>query len=183
MQQLNYISLVCDTPISTKYKKIWYQIVEKCVPSGMIGSQSIIGPDQQAKPVSHVHLARPKYHEYMVFLTGPLEKHTIDCIVYIWDRLFPNDDFLIKASHIQVQNALKKQSATDFSQPDMALMLSKLAHNRWVAKMIGQGWRWGMQKDVKNKIHPLLKDWDLLPEQWRKAKKHLADKIVQAYQL
>jgi hypothetical protein len=45
--------------------------------------------------------------------------------------------------------------------------LARLEHERWVADKLRSGWRHGPERDDTRKIHPLLVDWDQLPESER----------------
>jgi RyR domain len=46
--------------------------------------------------------------------------------------------------------------------------LAELEHERWMRERIGQGWRYGEERDNRRRIHPSLVDWAVLPEAERK---------------
>lgn len=43
--------------------------------------------------------------------------------------------------------------------------IARIAHGRWVNHMVNQGWKFGKKKSIKNLIHPLLVDYDNLPDE------------------
>ncbi len=45
--------------------------------------------------------------------------------------------------------------------------LARLEHDRWVAEKVRTGWRYGPERDDDRKIHPLIVDWEQLPESER----------------
>ena len=53
-----------------------------------------------------------------------------------------------------------------FSAEDMT-SLSVLEHDRWMRKLIADGWKPGPVKDISRKVHPLLVPWDKLSEEDR----------------
>lgn len=158
-------------------------IVRKCVPSGMVSSVQIVGMDQMPKVVDNLTIQRPNYYEYLVFLTSQLDRHTISCIVHVWSKMFDKHDFLIKASCMDAENVRQKPKDQLLAKHiDTERSLSKLAHNRWVNQMINQGWRWGIKKSQSKKIHPLLKDWDLLPEKWQQKRLDITRNFLASHQ-
>lgn len=52
-------------------------------------------------------------------------------------------------------------------------------HEAWCAQRFGEGWRFGEVKDAEAKTHPLLRDYDALPNEQR-AKDELMTAIVGA---
>jgi RyR domain len=44
------------------------------------------------------------------------------------------------------------------------LDLSEAEHERWMRKLLADGWRWGPEKDPVRKIHPLLVPWSELAD-------------------
>ncbi|MGC8493462.1 MAG: RyR domain-containing protein [Syntrophobacteraceae bacterium] len=64
--------------------------------------------------------------------------------------------------------------------PDQAELLSKVEHARWCAERWLDGWRWGEEKDPKDKIHPDLVPWDKLPEAERKIDEVLVSQVFTA---
>jgi hypothetical protein len=54
----------------------------------------------------------------------------------------------------------------EFSPEDLK-SLSIDEHDRWVRKLVADGWRPGPEKDVTRKVHPLLVAWDQLSEEDR----------------
>ena len=47
---------------------------------------------------------------------------------------------------------------------DLAEKLAENAHDVWAEQRIKEGWRYGLQRDDKDKKHPCLKPYDELPE-------------------
>jgi hypothetical protein len=54
---------------------------------------------------------------------------------------------------------------TPFSfTPEELDLLSREEHDRWMRKLLADGWVWGPEKDVDGKIHPLLVVWERLSD-------------------
>lgn len=47
--------------------------------------------------------------------------------------------------------------------PTEVLMMAKLEHRRWREERESNGWIWGPQKDVENRISPYIAEWDEIP--------------------
>jgi voltage-gated potassium channel Kch len=45
--------------------------------------------------------------------------------------------------------------------------LARSEHDRWVADKVHNGWRYGPERNDDRKIHPLIVDWDQLPDRER----------------
>lgn len=52
-------------------------------------------------------------------------------------------------------------------------------HDQWAQQKIRDGWQWGPIKDAGKKTHPLLVDWNDLPD-WERRKDLLINAIVAA---
>ncbi len=48
--------------------------------------------------------------------------------------------------------------------PEEIEILAEMEHNRWKAERFLDGWLYGPEKDIKEKMHPDLVKWELLPE-------------------
>lgn len=68
---------------------------------------------------------------------------------------------LVPAPLIDPRGALFSFSAPEVEE------LARLEHDRWVADKLRAGWRYGPDRDDERKIHPLLVDWEQLPESER----------------
>lgn len=56
-----------------------------------------------------------------------------------------------------------KPSPPDFSEKQLEAM-AIMEHGRWVVERLLNGWKYGEQKDIENKISPYLVPWSELPD-------------------
>ncbi|MDR0575220.1 MAG: AAA family ATPase [Tannerella sp.] len=68
-------------------------------------------------------------------------------------------------------------SVEKFSE-DEILKIAKLAHEIWIKSKIDAGWTYGDRKDAVKRTHPLLVDWDDLPETEKQKDKDIAENII-----
>lgn len=62
--------------------------------------------------------------------------------------------------------------------PEEILIMAMMEHDRWRAERESNGWIWGPQKDVDNRISPYIADWDKIPEEIRKYDVEAVENII-----
>ena len=62
--------------------------------------------------------------------------------------------------------------------PEETLMMAMMEHDRWRAERESNGWIWGPQKDVENRISPYIADWDKIPESIQKYDIEAVENII-----
>jgi voltage-gated potassium channel Kch len=142
----------------------------------------LLGPALQVEPLlrgTNESLARAKHEEYVrhelargvALGEGPM---------VAWEQLDEgwkdaNRAFadgigakLAAAGCVLVPAPLIDPHATLFSfTPEELESLARSEHDRWVAERVRSGWRYGPERDDDRKIHPLIVDWDQLPDSER----------------
>lgn len=68
-------------------------------------------------------------------------------------------------------------SVEKFNEAEI-LKIAKLAHEIWMKSKIDAGWIYGKAKDPIKKTHPLLVDWDDLPEEEKQKDIDIAENII-----
>ena len=61
---------------------------------------------------------------------------------------------------------------------DTVLLLAKNEHNRWMKERSETGWEYGLGRDDKKKIHPLMVAWNKLPDEEKQKDINVAKNII-----
>jgi len=155
-----YISLLTFTPLESDSINLWLETIRKFAPQGVMMS-------------GVVEKKRIKKKEYLhtITLTRDLLPWETEFIVAAWEFLFV-DDFEIETSLDYY--GIPKDAETEYDIAENVIeelkqSCSKYLHNRWVDTKISEGWRYGLKLNNEQKTHPSLRDWDSLPESYRRA--------------
>lgn len=98
-------------------------------------------------------------HSFEVALQHDLTDSELETICEMLDRLF--SDYDIEASG---SSQLDENHSLQLGQ-----QIAIAEHNRWVDKMVGEGWRWGPKLNISERTHPMIQAWEQLPEKYQQA--------------
>ena len=100
-----------------------------------------------------------------------LDPAKMDGVIMLWCEICSHDfdvactvDHGAAASYGGAECGLEMDGAALEAVAEKA---SAFRHNRWVDRMVADGWRFGMAKDDKEKTDPLLREWHNLLERQR----------------
>jgi len=111
-------------------------------------------------------------HCYTVPLKRDLTSEETAFVISAWEYMFPQD------FDIEISNQYNPSMMGDFENsfeidPEVKQMaiadMNKNHHNRWVEGKISEGWRHGAYYNSREKTHPALRTWDMLPESHRRS--------------
>lgn len=115
------------------------------------------------------HYTDEDVHIYEVSLVRNLVESEGEKIVKMWD-LIMEEDFIIETStpypETTIETEYESKVANSFNR--LTDKIAKEEHNKWKDKKIKEGWRYALDYSEKDKTHPLLKDWDHLPSEYKK---------------
>jgi len=74
------------------------------------------------------------------------------------------DHIAVKARQIGCHLKRGKPDPSFQFSPEEIEKLAEIEHRRWIADRKLSGWTYGPTKDLKLKHHPMLVDWEFLPE-------------------
>jgi hypothetical protein len=161
----HHIMLSTPEPIDTCTANDWYKAVKTFGPEGVVYTYTIgdndIGMEYGIRDDEFAHC-------YIVPLKRDLTPTETQIIVAAWEYMF-DADFDIEISN---QYSVDQEYEIDIDEATAtraAVDMKKWHHNRWVSEMTVKGWRYGTYFSESNKTHPALRDWDSLPESYRRS--------------
>ena len=112
---------------------------------------------------------------YMKELAEPDGKRRGDTAsMYPWEELSEEwrddnraqvDHIIVKLKTIGASIALLPKSDRDFSFSENEIeLLARMEHQRWIAQKIMCGWRFSLDRNDKQRLHPCLVPWEQLSE-------------------
>ena len=100
-----------------------------------------------------------------------MQDNEAEFVVSAWERRY-QDDFEIEISHLyRADSDMQRPFEITIDSDTRAKVLdaaSKFIHNRWVDAKTMDGWRYGLDYNEQEKTNPIIRDWDSLPESYRK---------------
>lgn len=162
-----YIRLTCDEKLDGDIAKKWFSTVRNKGPESIVGSVQVEGPDNTLKNVQLIHRTVGDKHHYDVPLVRDLTGDELNRIKGAW-----KDGGTIESSAPEVKDARVQLfdgvEIPETSYKEMCWEIAKLQHARWVQERMNEGWRYGDRYSARDKVHPMLKPWDDLPQQYQK---------------
>lgn len=167
----HHILLRTDQPIDVLDAIEWYNTVKTFGPPNIVYPYQFHGKDVAME--YGLYPCNELAHAYSVPLVRDLTSDEALFIVSAWETIYCGD------FDIELSSSYDNKGMGDFQNTieydiDESLMtestqaMNKWEHNRWLDKMISEGWRWGQYYNSKQKTHPALRDWDTLPESHRR---------------
>lgn len=165
MEKHPYIKLIVDDQLEPADAKVWQNIVESTIPSGVLGETEIT-VNGNSKSTSFYIKKSPSGWCYIVPLTRDLNVNEVKDVAIAWHREFTDGDFKIDYSSVGEAEA-KKEDLKTVALKEIAQEAAKLNHNSWLTEMSDRGWRYGNQFSQRNKINPNLLPWDQLNKKYQ----------------
>jgi len=172
----HYIKLTVDKKLSKKETKTWFAVINRHAPNGTVTGHQMKHPENGP---ANIRLIHKKYlsgkHAYMVPLTRDLRDDEVEKIANVWDRVQKEGDFEIEGSFDSYYyTAQPEENPVDLEKnmDEFANQVSKKIHTKWYNEKIRDGWRFG-KLDLENKMSPMMRPWDELPEEKRKVDEEL----------
>lgn len=128
------------------------------------------GPEGIIKDDKIYKSKNKKYFCYRVELTRDLLKDEAEFIIYYWDFKF-DQDYDIEITQTDINDIFSYDidyAVFPDAKSKIIEVASRFLHNRWVDNKIKNGWRYGLYYNIRNKTDPKLRDWDSLPQEYRK---------------
>lgn len=165
-----YIKLISDDHITLTDGRLWFKTVMVNAPAGIM--TSIDSLDLNGEPVS-TRIVRRSYKdktEFIIPLMRDLLPSELERIADAWKRVSPPGNFSIAINPTQDQKL--NQAVADLTLPQdeyqaLCAQLAKVQHASWMREKADEGWSYGPVLSLKNKTHPLMRNWDDLPEKYR----------------
>lgn len=175
IQAQHHIRLITDDKIPNAKATLFLKTVEKVGPDNIINSMQVY--DKVGGIVEVMLRHYQDYngdHVYEVPLKRNLEITECEKIIFVWDKLFKDEDFIIETSTPYTKTGIPEKEDDIISRDKFAEMCEKLSkekHNRWLQARIDKGWRFATRFSNKDKTHPMLRDWDSLPSEYKQVDK------------
>lgn len=161
----HHIMLKTEQPLDQQVAIAWYEVVKMLSPENIIYSYS--SGTQDVAMEYGVRETEELPHCYTIPLTRDLTPEEAGIILEGWETVFA-EDFDIEISNLYNEADPYEieidESLLQIAENDMG----KWHHNRWVHQMMREGWHYGLYFSESKKSHPALKEWDSLPEQYRR---------------
>jgi hypothetical protein len=166
----SYIMLKTVEPISKSVMRSWYRCAKEFLPNGIISSVQTTDDHGNLRGVTMVHREKDGEHDYIIPLTRDILDREAQPVVNAFVKACPNSDFDIEISSAQADlaNTSNAIEVNDSKYTDLCTAWAKKQHEDWLKDRLDGGWRYGTTMSLKNKTHPLVRQWSELPDQFRK---------------
>lgn len=163
-----YIQLLVKEPLDKKQASAWMASAKAMAPSGVLATVQTTDEQGGLKGVSMVHKEGKKKHAYLIPLTRDLAPDEIQKIVDDFAAREPEMDFDIESNETRIEATERDSiSVSDARHLAICTAMAKARHDKWMKERLNGGWRYGIGFDTEEKTHPLLRNWDQLPDQFR----------------
>ena len=153
--------------------------VKKHAPSGILAPYNRTFKSGERADIYVVQSVTDDNHLYQVPLKRNLEDSEAKVIVDAWAKVY-EDDFDIEATSalIPIKDLINFDEVDVDDSYEQYLIDNTVStkHNRWMVEQVEEGWRYGMEYDKKEKIHPFLRPWEQLSQ---RDKQVFVDKVLQ----
>ena len=165
-----YIKLIVSESLPRETMSCWFQCVKAFAPSGVLATVQTTDDKGALRSASMVDREVKGKHEYVIPLTRDLSDKEVTPIVESFDEHNPDLEFDVEVSSSEANSLLdgEKAKISDDRYSELCSAWAKKQHDEWVKERTDLGWRYGPTISLKNKTHPLLRQWHELPEKFRK---------------
>jgi hypothetical protein len=167
----SYIQLIVPHKLEKEIIKRWFACVEQCLPSGMIGSTTIVVDKKTKETNIYSKVLENKKICYIIPLVRNCDSSEIHELVQHWIKRYPTGDFIIDYSQQDNESTNGSKSIEEKKINEVLDAWAKKEHKRWMDDCIKQGWKYGVKMSTVKKTHPWLQPWEMLPENAKEQKK------------
>lgn len=163
-----YIQLSVDRPLETALLRDWLGCVRAAAPSGVVATVQTVDDAGQPQAVKLVHREAKGRHAYLVPLTRDLADAEVEQIVRAYADDHPDLDFDIETQADRL--AVLRREPIDVDAAEhlaLCLAIAKRRHGDWMRERSDAGWRYGPSFSAEEKVHPLIRPWEQLPDRYR----------------
>ena len=162
-----FIRLKTSSPLPKEEAIAWYHTVKNLAPSGVLASVQTTNPQGDPDVIFMVHKeTNGGVHYYEI----PLTRDLTDEETAVIEEAYPEGE--IETSSEEVIAARQGPADAVVMEEDdynqLCETLAKHQHQRWYEERSRAGWSFGLMLNEKTKVHPLMRPWEELPEQYRK---------------
>lgn len=175
-----FIKLMTDQPLDKPSIRAWFNCVVENAPSGIINMITVQDDDDNRHVACLVHQTLvDDHHGYLIPLTRDLRVSEVDHIVEQFASEQSKLDFDVETHETRLtakdDNVIPLDAVKHVA---LCVALAKQKHESWVRERTNAGWRFGVEFNVDEKTHPLLRPWDQLPEQYKIPDLHWPQQLV-----
>lgn len=182
----HYLAITVHDKLSDENRKLFYQIVKRNLPDGVLTTLQIRRPEKGLKNVSMVTEQLEDKICYKIVLSRDLTEREIQPIFeQLAEELEADINFEIDGSANVVTSPTGFDTSSyydlsDYKKKTVAEKVAKYMHQRWMQERVDQGWRYGVEQNNQDKTHPMLRGWDDLPEAYRQVDEDLPGVLLDA---
>lgn len=163
-----FIKLKVEKPLSKADIRAWFNCVVEHGPSGIVNSVTVADDDDNRHVVRLIHQVTDHRHNYVIPTVRDLGDEEVDQIVEQFGETHPDLDFDVELHTTRLrardQDVIPLDAARHLA---LCNAMAKRKHEDWVRERTDAGWRYGVVFDAEEKVHPLVRPWDQLPERYR----------------
>lgn len=172
-----YICLSTSEPIDDQCLKSWFHSVLSAGPSGNVVATQV--PPE----MNYLRFYRRKLHGehcYVASLVRNLNGDEADKIANMFLVKQPTAMGKITWSQEPYQEDNREKLSEDILK-SIAVEAARMNHNRWVQTRMDEGWRFAASHNTKQKTSPICKNWDQLPEAYKRAEYHRVKTLLEIF--
>lgn len=165
-----YIALKTADSLDKEIMHCWFKTAKELLPNGILTTIQTTDDTGSLRGVSMVHREVGGKHEYLIPLSRDLSDNEVQPVVDFFSEKYPELDFEIEVSSSQVGSLRTSEPVKidDGKYLELCTAWSKKQHDIWLKDRLDGGWRYGTSVSLKDKTHPLARQWHELPDQFKK---------------
>lgn len=161
----HHIELKTKDPLPKGWAGRWAREVMRHGPEGIVVATELLRGRELVNTMLYCVHGATGCH-YIVPLARNLSDAEVDSIAKAWNDAWKDGDFVINWSQDDQMEEDVRVLQTNLLE-QIVDTAAKQSHNRWYENMVEDRWQWGPKMSTKNKMHPMLRPWDDLPEKYR----------------
>lgn len=142
--------------------KVFFKLCRENLPSGVMTTFTM--GDKQAS-------MKKTANEGKTTLTVPLTRHLtekeVKAFVEAFDPLVERDYKIVASRIDDVVDAEVSVEVDEGPLLELCTAWAKKQHDDWLQDKLSSGWRYGTSVSIKDKKHPLIRQWNDLPAEYR----------------
>jgi len=162
-----YVQIIVPQEFTPQQIKTWFATVENNLPSGLISSTSLEQKGQVRNSKFFHKQTANKKHAYVIPLVRDLDASEVHSILKNWCEIYSDGDFTFDYSQSEGIKSAPPPSLEQHKIDQVLDAWAKHQHQAWMKRHTDQGWRYGVRLSSKDKTHPWIQPWEILPSQAR----------------
>lgn len=160
------ITLITDEKLNKEEISNWYQTMRNLSPNGILMRCQTTDEKNELRDVILVHREIEKKQHYIIPISRPLMEDEVEKLVEATASIL-DIDFDLDVTQITTSKTEHPVEVNNQKYVDLCTTWARKQHENWMKERQDAGWTYGATVNFSNKTHPLLVQWDNLPDRYK----------------